>query len=43
MNFSTDPHLLLSQALVVLIIALATAVYPVMFISRIQPAEAIHG
>jgi len=43
MKFSTDPHILFSQSLVVLIIALATAVYPVMFINRIQPAEAIHG
>lgn len=43
MMFSTDPYLFFSQSLVVLIIALATAVYPVMFINRIQPAEAIHG
>lgn len=43
MNFSTDPHLLINQAIVVLIIALATAVYPVLFIRRLKPADAIHG
>jgi ABC-type lipoprotein release transport system permease subunit len=43
MKFSIDPHILFSQSLAVLIIALATAVYPVMFINRIEPAEAIHG
>ncbi len=43
MNFSTDPTIFLSQSIVVLIIALATALYPVLFINRIQPAEAIHG
>lgn len=42
MNFSTDPQILLSQSVVVLIIALATALYPVLFIRRIQPAKAIH-
>jgi len=43
MNFSTDPHIFFSQAFVVMIIALATAIYPVLFINRIQPAKAIHG
>jgi hypothetical protein len=43
MNFSTDPRIFYSQSVVVLIIALATAVYPVLFINRIQPAKAIHG
>ena len=43
MNFSTDPQIFLHQSIVVLIIALATAVYPVLFINRIQPATAIHG
>ena len=43
MNFSTDPQILLTQSVVVLIIALATAIYPVLFIKRIQPAKAIHG
>jgi ABC-type lipoprotein release transport system permease subunit len=40
-TFSTDPLILVNQALVVLVIALATAVYPVFFIRRLQPAEAI--
>lgn len=43
MNFSTDPRLFLSQSVVVLIIALATAIYPVLFINRLEPAKAIHG
>ena len=43
MNFSTDPGIFLTQAVVVLIIALTTAIYPVLFINRIQPAKAIHG
>ncbi|MGD9160693.1 MAG: FtsX-like permease family protein [Desulfobacteraceae bacterium] len=43
MNFSTDPQILLSQSVVVLIIALATSIYPVLFIRRIQPAKAVHG
>ena len=43
MNFSTNPHLFVTQSLVVLAIALAAALYPVLFISRLQPAKAIHG
>lgn len=43
MNFSIDLRLFFSQAVVVLLIALATAVYPVLFINRLQPAKAIHG
>lgn len=43
MNFSTDPGIFLSQSLVVLIIALTTALYPLLFVSRIQPAKAIHS
>lgn len=43
MNFSTDPRILFYQSFVVLLIALATAVYPVLFISRIRPAEAVHS
>lgn len=42
MNFSLDPHLFLAQSIVVLIIALATAVYPVLFINKLEPAKAIH-
>ncbi len=43
MNFSIDPQIFFSQSVVVMIIALATAIYPVLFINRIQPAKAIHG
>ena len=43
MKFSTNPQIFLSQSVVVLIIALATAIYPVLFINRLQPAKAIHG
>ncbi len=43
MNFSTDPHIFFSQSIVVLVIALATALYPVLFINRLKPAKAIHG
>jgi ABC-type lipoprotein release transport system permease subunit len=43
MNFSIDPRIFLSQSVVVLLIALTTAIYPVLFINRMQPAKAIHG
>ena len=43
MKFSIDPHIFFSQSIVVLIIALATAIYPVLFIKAVQPAKAIHG
>lgn len=41
--FSTDPGLLINQALVVLLITLATALYPLFFIKRLQPVQAMHG
>jgi len=43
MNFSTDPGIFFSQSLVVLIIALTTALYPLFFVSRLKPVKAIHG
>jgi ABC-type lipoprotein release transport system permease subunit len=43
MNFSFEPGLFLTQSLVVLAIALGTAVYPILYINRLRPAEAIHG
>jgi len=43
MNFSTDPGIFFSQSLVVLIIALTTALYPLLFVSRLKPAKAIHS
>jgi len=39
--FSNDPHLLLSQALVVFLIALASISYPILFIRRLNPTKAI--
>lgn len=41
--FSNEPVIYFSQALVVLIIALATAIYPVLFIRRLKPVEALHA
>lgn len=42
-NFSTDPNLLLNQAIVVLLIALATAFYPVFFIRKLKPVQAVRS
>ena len=42
MNFSIDPGIFLSQSIVVLVIALTTALYPLLFVSRLEPAKAIH-
>ncbi len=41
-TFSTDPIVFISQTLVVLVIALATALYPVLFILRLEPVKALH-
>ncbi|GBD93569.1 lipoprotein-releasing system transmembrane protein LolE [bacterium BMS3Abin05] len=41
--FSTDPTLFIHQALVVLLIALATALYPLFFIKNLQPVQAMRG
>ena len=41
--FSNEPVIYFSQALVVLIIALATAIYPVLFIRKLKPVEALHA
>jgi len=43
MNFAVDPGIFLTQSVVVLVIALATALYPVVFIGRLRPAKALHG
>jgi len=43
MNFSGDPTIFASQALVVLTIALVTTLYPYLFIRRLQPVKALHG
>ena len=40
-NFSTEPSIFINQAIVVLIIALATALYPALFIGKLDPVKAI--
>ena len=42
-NFSADPHLFFNQALVVLLIALASSLYPIFFINKLEPAAAIRA
>jgi len=42
-NFSTDPNIIMHEAIVVLIIALLTATYPIWFIRKLEPVEALHG
>ncbi len=42
-NFSTDSIVFISQATVVFIIALATALYPIFFIRKIEPNQAIRA
>jgi ABC-type lipoprotein release transport system permease subunit len=42
-NFSLDPSIYLGQALVVLMIALASALYPFLFIHRLQPQKALRA
>ena len=42
-GFSTDPTIFSSQALVILIIALITAVYPWLYIRKLDPAQTMHG
>ncbi len=43
MFFSMDAMVFISQALMVLIIALATAVYPFLFIRKLDPVRAVRG
>lgn len=41
-NFSTDPGIFISQAFVVMVIALGAAIYPLLFIRKLKPVEALH-
>ena len=41
--FSAQPSIFLSQALVVLIIALVTILYPLLFLRQLDPAKTIRG
>ncbi len=43
LTFSAQPDIFLSQALVVLAIALVTVVYPYLYIRRLDPAKIIRG
>lgn len=43
MGFSADPTILTSQAQVILIIALIAAIYPWLYIRKIDPAKTLHG
>jgi hypothetical protein len=43
LNFSAHPWIFISQALVVLIIAVVTISYPLLFIRRLDPARTIRG
>ena len=42
-NFSIDPALFVAQALVVLLIAIGAAIYPLLFIRKLKPVEALHS
>jgi len=41
--FSAQPSIFISQALVVLVIALVTIIYPLLFVRRLDPAKTIRG
>jgi ABC-type lipoprotein release transport system permease subunit len=43
MNFSAQPSVFISQALVVFVIALVTIIYPIIFIRNMDPATTIRG
>lgn len=42
-GFSADPTILSSQALVIIIIALITAIYPWLYIRKLDPVKTMHG
>jgi ABC-type lipoprotein release transport system permease subunit len=43
LNFSAQPSIFIYQALVVLIIAIVTMIYPLLFVRRLDPAKTIRG
>ncbi|MCK4753629.1 MAG: ABC transporter permease [Calditrichia bacterium] len=43
LNFSAQPSIFISQALVVLIIAIVTIIYPLLFVRRLDPAKTMRG
>jgi ABC-type antimicrobial peptide transport system permease subunit len=42
-SFSNDPTIYFTQATVVLIIALASAIYPILYIRKLEPVEALRA
>jgi ABC-type antimicrobial peptide transport system permease subunit len=43
LNFSAQPSIFLSQALVIFIIAIVTIIYPLLYIRRLEPSKTIRG
>ena len=43
LTFSAEPSIFISQALVILIIAIVTIIYPLLFLRRLDPAKTIRG
>lgn len=43
LNFSAEPWIFISQALVVFLIAVVTIIYPLLFVRRLHPAKTIRG
>jgi ABC-type lipoprotein release transport system permease subunit len=43
LNFSAEPIVFISQAVVVFLIALITIIYPIMYIRQMEPVEALRG
>ena len=43
LSFSADPSIFISQALVILVIAIVTIIYPLLFVRRLDPAKTIRG
>ena len=41
--FSNEPVIFFNQAIVILIIALTTIIYPVLFIHKLKPVDALHS
>jgi len=43
LSFSAEPSIFISQALVILVIAIVTIIYPLLFVRRLDPAKTIRG
>lgn len=42
-SFSTDPYIFLNQAFIVFLIAFATFIYPVIFLKKLKPSQALRS